>query len=136
MRAVHDHPGPVDLPSGVQFGQEQRAQVVPDADGLPVTQPPPTGHPGAVAELLWEVTPVDPGEQHEQDPVQACSVVQRLAPGPAVAALAYRQDLGDARPQLVWDLEGRHGAPRNSVTTSEYPIQNNTGLQINQPILL
>jgi hypothetical protein len=44
-------PGPIDLPSAVELGQEPPVQAGTHPGLLPLAQPPPSGHPRAVAEL-------------------------------------------------------------------------------------
>ena len=99
---VGDRPRPVELAGGVQLGQQQLVQPLPDAGLLPVPQPPPAGHPAAEAELLRQVLPGDPGVQHEQDPA-ATPTGHRAACGPdtgtdAASAAAAARSAPTAHP--------------------------------------
>src|SRR5215210_1267275 len=82
-------------------------QRLPDAGLLPGPQSPPARHPGAVAELLRQVAPGDPGMQHVQDPVECLAVIQREPARMPEASLADRDQRLDLGPQPVIDLEAR-----------------------------
>ena len=98
---VGDRPRPLELLGGVQLGEQQLVQPLPDAGLLPGPQPPPRGHPAAEPELLRQMLPADPGVQHEQDPLQRQPVIERLATRIAEAPLPARQQRLDPLPQPV-----------------------------------
>jgi hypothetical protein len=52
-------------------------ELIPDAGVGAIAQPPPAGHPRAVAQLLSEPVPADAGGQDDQDVVEAGAVVKR-----------------------------------------------------------
>ncbi len=83
-------------------------QPVEDPELLPVPKPSPARHPGTKPQLLRQVLPPDPGEQHEQDPLQHLPIRQRLRPRPT--RRTHRQQRPYPGPQLV-----RHD-PRRSHT--------------------
>ncbi len=56
-------------------------QPLPHAGLLPVPEAPSARHPGAVAQLLRQVAPRDPGREDEQDPAQAAAVVDARPAG-------------------------------------------------------
>ena len=120
MRRVGDRAGPVQLIGSVQLGEQDLVELVPDTRdtrGGPVTQPPPAGHARAIAKLLWELVPADPGREDEQDAVQAGAIVERQPARPALAALPRWQQWLDPFPELIGDLEPIHGPwrpPRRS----------------------
>jgi len=70
VRGVDHRAGPVQLPGGVQFGQQQLVQPLPHPGGVPLLQASPAGHPGPEPQLLGQELPPDSGVQHEQDPTQ------------------------------------------------------------------
>ena len=72
--------------------------------GVPVPQPPPAGHPRAVAQLLRQELPRDAGVQHEQDPAQRLAVIQPPPSRMPEPALGLRQQRLDQLPQAVLDL--------------------------------
>jgi hypothetical protein len=107
MAAIDRSARPVDLTGGVELFQQLVMQPLPDTGLLPGPQPPPAGHPRAVAELLGKVAPRDPGVQHVQDPVERLAIIEReptRVPETALADGDQRLDLG---PQPVIDLETR-----------------------------
>jgi hypothetical protein len=60
-------------------------QGLPDTGGLPVAQPPPTGHAAATAQLAsGQEPPGDAGAQHVDDPAEHGPV---LDPGPAALGM-------------------------------------------------
>ena len=90
MGGVGDGPGPVQLLSGMELGEPELVELVPDTGGGPVAQSPPAAHPGAVAQLPWEPVPADAGDQHEADAVEAGSVVEREPAGASAGGGAAR----------------------------------------------
>jgi hypothetical protein len=94
----------------MELGEQPFVEPIPYPSLLPVAKPPPAGHPRAIAQLLWQSLPADPGGQHEQDAVQAAPVVQALAAWPAMAPIDDRQQRLDAVPQLVIDFRSSTGA--------------------------
>jgi hypothetical protein len=85
---VQARPRPVELAGAAELVQRQVVKLLPHASALPVAQPPPAGHPRAIPQLLRQPVPADAGPEHEQDPVAAGPVIQRLAAGPAPADVA------------------------------------------------
>ena len=61
---AHDR---VDLVSGVQLGQEDLVELLPDPGGLPVAKPSPAGHAAAAAHLQRQVLPRDASLEDEED---------------------------------------------------------------------
>ena len=90
MGRIGDRTGPVQLAGGVQLSEQDLVELIPDTRGGPVTQPPPAGHPRAIAKLLWEPIPADPGRENEQDAIQAGPIVERQPARPALTAVALR----------------------------------------------
>jgi hypothetical protein len=72
--------------SGVGATQQQLVQALPHARLLPGMKAPPTRHPGAEAELLWEMLPTDAGVQTNRIPLNT-SVIERFAARVAKAPL-------------------------------------------------
>src|SRR5215204_5386004 len=70
VAGVGDRPRPLDLTSGVQSGEQQLVQALPDPGPLPLVQAPPAGRARAEAELERQVAPGEPRVQHEQDPAE------------------------------------------------------------------
>ncbi|ODV40791.1 hypothetical protein AWV79_20615 [Cupriavidus sp. UYMMa02A] len=58
-----------------QASQQGQVQALPDAAGLPGTQPTPAGHAAAKAQFLGQIFPRNPSLQNKQDTVQRSSVV-------------------------------------------------------------
>ena len=80
MARVSDRALPLKLIGSVQLCEQQLVQPLPDTRLLPGAQPAPRGHPAAIAELLRQMLPADPGVEHEQDPLQHKPVIKRLEP--------------------------------------------------------
>jgi hypothetical protein len=84
---VRDCPSQVKSAGGAEHGEQQLVQAIPHVGGLPVAKPTPAGRPGAVAELLGQLLPADPGDQERQDAVQAGTVVDSPSSRLRVSAL-------------------------------------------------
>ena len=97
VTGVGDRPLPLELLGGVQLGQQQLVQPLPDARLLPRPQPPPRGHPAAEAELLRQVLPADPRVQHKQDPLQRAAGHQAACDPDSGSAAASRGNNGSIR---------------------------------------
>lgn len=69
-RGAHRGPGEVERVGSPQPIQQHLVQPLPDAGGVPLGQVSPARLARAVAELLRQVLPGDPGVQHEQDALQ------------------------------------------------------------------
>jgi GrpB protein len=68
--------GKVQQVRGAQLGEQQLVQLLPNACLVPVTQPPPAGHPGAEAEFLWQEFPANPRVPGcEQDYIPALEAI-------------------------------------------------------------
>ncbi len=98
VTGIGDRPLPLEPVGGVQLGQQQLVQPVPDAGLLPRPQPPPSRHPAAKAKLLRQVLPADPRVQHEQDPLQHAPVIKRPATRITETPLPRRQQRLDPLP--------------------------------------
>jgi len=77
MRSVEADRRPVDLAERVEFGEQESVESVPDSGLAPAAEPPPAGDAGSESELGRQVLPIDPGVEHEQDALQAFSVIER-----------------------------------------------------------
>ena len=65
---------------GAELGEEALVQCLEHACLLPFLEAPPAGHAGAVAKLLRQLLPGDPGSQHEQDAGRVRRSSSRLRP--------------------------------------------------------
>jgi hypothetical protein len=101
LARVEDRPRPLELSRRAQTGEQQLVQAPPHPRPLPLVQTPPTGDPGAEAELLGQVRPGDPRMQHEQDPLQRLAVGQPLSARLAEAPSFLGSKRLDQLPQLV-----------------------------------
>src|SRR6185312_5246014 len=61
MAGVDHEPTEVDLVGATEAGQEDLLDPIPDAGGLPIAQPVPTGHAATAAHLLRQVLPGEAG---------------------------------------------------------------------------
>jgi hypothetical protein len=77
---VDDRPRPLDRTRRPQAREQQLVQPLPDTRLLPLVQAPPTGHPGAEAQLGRQMRPRDPRGEHEQDPLQRFPIRKPLPP--------------------------------------------------------
>jgi hypothetical protein len=116
--------GPVQLAVAVELLKQQVVELLPDADALPVPQPPPASDRAAAAKLAdRQQPPRDAGAELVDDAGQAGAVVDAgLA---AVAAWWRGQQWLDGPPQLLWDQvidDGGHG--RRIMPTTQ-PSNNN-----------
>jgi hypothetical protein len=102
-------------------------EPIPDPGRVPVPQPTPAGHTRAVAELAGQVLPADPGDQHEQDPVEDLAVVQGLAAGVAEAAWSDGQQWLDSVPQLVGHGWHGQGSLRLAANWRTQPLRSQGG---------
>jgi hypothetical protein len=118
MGTVDHRPGPIQRTRSMQFGQQRLVQTLPDTGLVPITQPPPTRHPRAEAQLLRQELPRNPGVEHEQDPGQDLPVIQTLAARVIGTARHDRQQRLDPRPQPI-----RHH-PRRLLTLPHMKINN------------
>lgn len=96
--------GEVQQVCGLQFGEQQLVQALPDPGLVPVPQPSPAGHPRAEAQLLGQKLPADPGVENEQDPAQHLATIEPLTNRTSRFTQDDRQQRLNARPQLVVDL--------------------------------
>src|SRR5215831_4464469 len=138
IAGVGDRALPLNLIGGVQLGQQQFVQLVPDAGLLPRTQPPPRRHPAAEAELLRQMLPPDPRVEHEQDPLQRQPIVERLATRIAKTTLLPRQQRLQPPPQRVRDLPPLHPhrhPPPTLTTGADGPRYRRTGPFIQLEVL-
>lgn len=70
----------VQLVGSPQFGQQDLMQAMPDAGGLPVAQPAPTGHAAAVAQIQGKFFPWDAGTQDIDDAVEGLLIADARPP--------------------------------------------------------
>jgi len=78
-------------------------QTMPDAGGLPVAQPAPTGHAAAVAQFQGKVFPWDAGTQDIDDAVEGLLIADARPPSFG-RGLDWRDQRFDALPQRGGDL--------------------------------
>lgn len=90
---------PVQPGRGVQLGEQDLVQPLPDTGPVPVPQPAPAGH--AQAELLRKVFPLDVRVQDVQGPAQHLAIGDRQTTGVAEPAFPLRQEQLDALRQVV-----------------------------------
>ena len=101
-RSVDDRARPVDLVSGVQLGQEDLVELLPDPGGLPVAKPSPAGHAAAAAHLQRQVLPRDASLEDEEDAGQRLAIVEGLATGESEPPwLGWRQQRLDPFPEFI-----------------------------------
>ena len=75
-----------------QFGQQDRAQALPDPRLLPARQAPPAVHARLAAHFAAQRVPGDPVAEHEQDTLQHSPIGDRYSPGlSAVAMPGFRE---------------------------------------------
>ena len=97
-RGVDQAPPPVDPVGPVEFGEQHRMQLGPDAGLVPAFQILPAGLTATAAQFRREVLPGDAGLEDEQDAGQDLPVIQRLASGKAEAALGRAAATAQAVP--------------------------------------
>ncbi len=116
---VADSMGEVEASGGAELGEQTLVQCLEHACLLPFLEAPPAGHTRAVAKLLRQLLPGDPGSQHEQDAGKGTSVIEPLPTRMMETALPDRQERLD-QPQssssshavaiedlLVWRVDSR-----------------------------
>jgi hypothetical protein len=75
MGGVDDRGRQVQLPGGAQLAQDLLVQLLPEACGAPLIQPPPAGRPGHPEQAGRDTVPANPVAQHPQDPLQRRTVI-------------------------------------------------------------
>ena len=86
-------------------------QPRPHARVLPLPQPPPTGHPRPITQLLGQMLPRRPRDQDEEDPLKRPTVIQSLASGVPKPALMRGQKRRRPLPQPVGHLPPLRSRP-------------------------
>src|SRR5580700_8726226 len=93
---------PVDLVGAIEFRQQQRMQLDPDAGLVPGLQVMSARLAATATQFGRQVIPSNPGLQDEQDAGEDFAVVQGLSPGKPKAALrCRRQQRFNAFPQGI-----------------------------------
>jgi len=101
-RTVEGRARPIDLVGGVQLGQEDLAELLPDPGGLPVAEPSPAGHAAAAAHLQRQELPRDAGLEDEEDAGQRLAIVEGLATRESEPPwLGRRQQRLDPFPEFI-----------------------------------
>src|SRR5918912_2076708 len=102
LAGVDDPPRPVEPPGGVEAAQQLTVQALPHPSGLPVPEPPPSGHARA-ADLLGHHAPRHTGDQHEHDRRERRPIADPRTPGPLRRTL--RQQPLEHLPEPVVDQQ-------------------------------
>jgi hypothetical protein len=90
MTSINHRTRPLDLSGGAQSLKQEPMQLGPHTRPLPLIQTPPTGDPRTEAKLARQVTPGDPGVEHEEDPRQ-CLTVGMAPPSAGAGSLFLRK---------------------------------------------
>ncbi len=106
-RAVDGCARPPDFAPALQFVQYQPIEFVPDSRRLPITQTPPTCHPGA-AKLTRQPLPWQTGLKNKHNALQNDAIVDSGTSSHSRISFALGQQRLDAFPQFVTNLALGH----------------------------
>jgi len=104
---------PVDLIGAIEFGQEQRMELQPDAGLMPEAQVVTAGLAATATHLAGQVVPGDAGFQNKENTGENSALVNVLAAGkPKATPRWWRQQWFNALPERIRD-ERLHGVLQN-----------------------
>ena len=117
---IEGAPAPVNQPGAAQQIEQLVVKGLPKARLLPVPQPPPAGHAGAAAHLLWKHLPRDAGLQDEEDAGECGAIIERRTAA-FRTRWSWREQRSKEGPQTIRNQTSCH-PPRDGNLTPPRPI--------------